>query len=172
MTPLPAFYTDKAYAVSETNIHVASRRERFVLNISGYMLYSMNEYVVQKFIAINLDEIMNERIDNPSVRMSIIIETLGVLFKKPANAILVHDIVMPPGGATHPYPPQPDKTFEEFAKQLPGVHKVANYPCDCLRIGKQGKLIHIIIHLNDNHKWTRDRIADWLETLDIDLEFK
>ncbi len=26
-----------------------------------------------------------------------------------------------------------------------------------------------IIHLNDFHKWSREEIADWLETLDVDL---
>lgn len=30
----------------------------------------------------------------------------------------------------------------------------------------------LIIHLNDDHKWARERIADWLDTLDADLEFK
>lgn len=29
----------------------------------------------------------------------------------------------------------------------------------------------IIIGLNDRHKWTREQIADWLESLDIDLTF-
>jgi hypothetical protein len=28
-----------------------------------------------------------------------------------------------------------------------------------------------VIHLNDVHKWTREAIADWLETLDADLSF-
>lgn len=27
----------------------------------------------------------------------------------------------------------------------------------------------LVQHLNDSHKWTRNRIADWLETLDLDL---
>lgn len=27
----------------------------------------------------------------------------------------------------------------------------------------------VIIHLNDHHHWTRERIADWLDTLNIDL---
>ena len=27
----------------------------------------------------------------------------------------------------------------------------------------------VIPHLNDSHEWTRDHIADWLETLDVDL---
>lgn len=34
---------------------------------------------------------------------------------------------------------------------------------------KKSSLNAIIIHLNDGHKWTREQIADWLDTLDIDL---
>jgi hypothetical protein len=30
-------------------------------------------------------------------------------------------------------------------------------------------LVNQIIHLNDNHGWTRERIADWLETLPLAL---
>lgn len=30
-------------------------------------------------------------------------------------------------------------------------------------------LEYLIIHLNDDHRWTRESIADWLDTLDIDL---
>lgn len=29
----------------------------------------------------------------------------------------------------------------------------------------------VIIHLNDNHKWSREQIADWLETLDANIQF-
>lgn len=31
------------------------------------------------------------------------------------------------------------------------------------------KVLWSVIHLNDSHKWTRHEIADWLETLDVDL---
>lgn len=34
---------------------------------------------------------------------------------------------------------------------------------------KPKKLKETIIHLNDHHHWTRESIADWLDTLDIDL---
>jgi hypothetical protein len=27
------------------------------------------------------------------------------------------------------------------------------------------------VSLNDSHGWTRERIAEWLETLDLDLRF-
>jgi hypothetical protein len=29
-----------------------------------------------------------------------------------------------------------------------------------------------IVHLNDHHRWSREQIADWLDTLDHDLRFK
>jgi hypothetical protein len=29
-----------------------------------------------------------------------------------------------------------------------------------------------IIHLNDSHRWSREDIADWLDTLDVDLTIK
>ena len=30
-------------------------------------------------------------------------------------------------------------------------------------------VIMYVIHLNDSHQWTRERIADWLETIDVDM---
>ena len=35
-----------------------------------------------------------------------------------------------------------------------------------------GPLSNLIPHINDHHKWSRERIADWLETLDVDLTVK
>lgn len=31
------------------------------------------------------------------------------------------------------------------------------------------RIAKVIVHLNDHHCWTREQIADWLETLDLDL---
>ncbi|HET9118502.1 MAG TPA: hypothetical protein VFN75_10605 [Pseudonocardiaceae bacterium] len=41
----------------------------------------------------------------------------------------------------------------------------------CPAVGACGpyRLDHVIQHLNDQHRWARERIADWLDTLDIDL---
>lgn len=38
--------------------------------------------------------------------------------------------------------------------------------------GWEDSVWSMIPHLNDDHKWSRERIADWLDTLDIDLEFR
>lgn len=52
--------------------------------------------------------------------------------------------------------------------QLPGLDERVKNPVT----KQQGLLRHVVIELNDRHKWTRERIADWLDTLDIDISFK
>lgn len=43
--------------------------------------------------------------------------------------------------------------------------------CDCYSNNGEGlRLKDLIIHLNDDHEWKREEIADWLESLDLDLE--
>lgn len=32
-------------------------------------------------------------------------------------------------------------------------------------------IYQLIVHLNDGPRWSREQIADWLETLDLDLSF-
>lgn len=33
-------------------------------------------------------------------------------------------------------------------------------------------IMDTVMHLNDRHKWKREDIADWLDTLDVDLRFQ
>lgn len=33
----------------------------------------------------------------------------------------------------------------------------------------EDRLLDVVIHLNDTHEWTRQQIADWLDSLSIDL---
>lgn len=51
--------------------------------------------------------------------------------------------------------------------KLPGVTEMVK----CPRRGTVHELEDVIIFLNDSAKWTRHQIADWLETLDLDLRF-
>lgn len=55
---------------------------------------------------------------------------------------------------------------------IPGFAQMKQMCPECTAYGTDGSLRSTIIHLNDHHKWTRERIADWLETLDHDLTFK
>ncbi len=63
-------------------------------------------------------------------------------------------------------------------KNLPAMESVVKYPCECFSDTKDAKhSVYVIIqHLNDQDKWTRDKIADWIDKLHddgiIDAEFK
>jgi hypothetical protein len=52
--------------------------------------------------------------------------------------------------------------------ELPGVDELVKHPIS----KREMPLGSAIINLNDQHKWTREKIADWIETLDIDITFK
>lgn len=66
---------------------------------------------------------------------------------------------------------QPEINVSSLARSLPGVNQAANYPCGC-HADFTEPIFDIIIHLNDDVQWSREQIADWLETLDIDLSFQ
>lgn len=51
---------------------------------------------------------------------------------------------------------------EDYARQIPGLFAEVKHPI----AGLQRTIHDIIIDLNDGHGWSREKIADWLETLD------
>ena len=56
---------------------------------------------------------------------------------------------------------------DELARILPNVRAEVRHPvAKCPE-----RLDRIIVSLNDAHGWTREQIADWLDTLDLDLRF-
>lgn len=42
---------------------------------------------------------------------------------------------------------------------------------DQVCVDRDNSAISLIMHLNDGHKWTREQVADWLDTLEVDLSF-
>jgi hypothetical protein len=52
-----------------------------------------------------------------------------------------------------------------FGRKIP--RGVSSYPC----AKKAEVLWYLVQHLNDQHKLSREEIADWLDTLDLDLSF-
>lgn len=82
-------------------------------------------------------------------------------------------------------PPSPPETglfakaaLAGAAKHLPGASLATKYPCDCFSDEYTEELMYVVIHLNDTHRWTREQIADWLDSVDDpfgdgpDLAFK
>jgi hypothetical protein len=72
-------------------------------------------------------------------------------------------------------PPSHERRARALREQAPGLNEHVRYPCTCGQITET--IWAIIQHLNDNHHpnslhkdpWTRERIAEWLESLDTDL---
>jgi hypothetical protein len=60
------------------------------------------------------------------------------------------------------------ETFSATSWQLPAMQKNVKNPAT----GEMRSLRTVIIDLNDRWGWTRERIADWLETLDVDIRFR
>lgn len=71
----------------------------------------------------------------------------------------------------------------ELMRVMPGLSQITAYPCSCNDTERKttrlvrDRVKNVIIHLNDAHHpdtkrddvWDRERIAQWTETLDIDL---
>lgn len=81
--------------------------------------------------------------------------------------------------ASTPMKPAPTKNHSSLAQELhhmiPGIEDTVTSPCPC---GLKFSIWRMVQHLNDAHhpgqeknpdKWSRERIADWLDTLDADL---
>lgn len=72
------------------------------------------------------------------------------------------------------------------SRQLPGIKQQVEYPCECrcrhrqlhsdgtVRMNRT-ELGIVIMHLNDTHRWPREKIADWMDELadsgEIDIDF-
>lgn len=65
----------------------------------------------------------------------------------------------------------------EKSKELPGMSAAVVLPCtdECRDIPRTWNLRDAIMHLNDTCRWTREKIADWLDDLhdtgQVNLEF-
>lgn len=71
-----------------------------------------------------------------------------------------------------PKPPVPsidgDRIMTSLRRALPGIQTTVACPA----CNRESAIEDLIQHLNDSsHRWTREQIADWLESLDVDLAF-
>lgn len=70
-----------------------------------------------------------------------------------------------------PYVPSPNSGYGDSGRLLGSVLPGLSASVTCPECSTAGTLDSVIIHVNDGHHWTRERIADWLDTLDVDLTF-
>lgn len=57
---------------------------------------------------------------------------------------------------------------DDYAVKIPGIHEQVSHPVHKHYLS----IYEIIVDLNDSHGWTREEIADWLDTLDNQPVFK
>lgn len=69
--------------------------------------------------------------------------------------------------------------LQEESFKLPAIDTLVSMPCACRSAGGihyKSSIHRTIIHLNDSCRWSRERIADWLDELhdsgEVDLTFK
>lgn len=75
--------------------------------------------------------------------------------------------------------PSHHRRAAQLKEMVPGLMRSVSQPCSCNTTGMylSGSVWQVIQHLNDTHhpnngcadKWSRERIADWLDSLDVDL---
>lgn len=56
-------------------------------------------------------------------------------------------------------------SISDASLDLPGVSEIVEHPCDCEKRGFYDSVWMIVQHLNDQHDWPRDKIADWIDEL-------
>lgn len=110
--------------------------------------------------------------------------TMNYSWKEPASAWKEH--VTPPSSyekflnafqKMNTAPPAENMSIDQVLEDgIPGFHLMVQR-CPVAKCIKQdydntAYLRDTIIHLNDEHKWPRESIAEWLDTLDHDLRFK
>lgn len=61
--------------------------------------------------------------------------------------------------------------LESFAFKLKEEIPELSSVVECPECNRRKSLFDMIIHLNDYHKASRESIADWIDTLDIDTTF-
>ena len=75
-----------------------------------------------------------------------------------------------PSQLGEPSAPSASQVVADLARMLPDLLKQVLCPA-CYAYDLSATLQRQVQHLNDAHQWTREAIADWLETLDVDLSF-
>lgn len=77
------------------------------------------------------------------------------------------------GGKSSLYKPVPS-ILGTLSKAIPSLNEIIKgCPASgCTYRKSQLPISQAIMHLNDYHKWPRNEVADWLESLDVDLQFK
>lgn len=77
--------------------------------------------------------------------------------------------------AMHDFEDTNNRNLSELGEIFPILKMSYTIPVDCtgahfntLANVRRAPLLNILVHLNDAHHWSREQIADWVETLEIE----
>lgn len=59
------------------------------------------------------------------------------------------------------------KNIPKLSRFLPGAYERGSQCPECQTNNFDGSIVYTVTHLNDDHRWTRERIADWLESIGL-----
>lgn len=94
--------------------------------------------------------------------------------------IILSEVIRPDGvsiiweryGRHETFFPAPEKSnrsrVTEMTQRIPGMRARTDCPA-CPKAMVQHDIMTLVIHLNDDHHWKREGIADWLDSTGIDL---
>lgn len=92
---------------------------------------------------------------------------IGKLLQLGGNAAHYNDGYFPVPPPKYEETPNSD-LVRKMNTKIPDIGKVVQ----CPMCGNSTTLSRTIIHLNDACRWTREEIADWLDTLELNLEIQ
>jgi hypothetical protein len=118
---------------------------------SGLKIYYLNDSVVKNTVDVIATEF---------IKMEI---TLKEVSKEMIELMAGYDVAVAESSISS------RDTLDVLRSAIPGFQNMmVKYPID----GEEISLYSAIMCLNDTAGWSREAIADWLETLDLDLSIK
>lgn len=167
---------------------------RFWKNYHDFISYNVEEILLdctchqctKKKWFIQQKEIMKQYQTNPYVPFQVSSEQ--ALSKQAPNEVVPFSMYGKfQKSEPYTYTPELGTTVgNSLCRALPDLYKITvqcpyyfetELPTDTEEIARErcslnATIMEVVIHLNDSHKWTREAVADWTDSLDADLEFK
>lgn len=154
-SPAPSFVVDIEKPPSPAYFF-QTESKNFAVTIANEFLYVATPFDLEKMLYMVFDPVF--QMDIPELNSH-----LHTWIKKSAYELEGYQKYVPELQQA-----KNDYRLSVWSQELPGVNELVKNPMtDVL-----SPLREVIINLNDRHKWTREKIADWIETLDIDTRFK
>lgn len=145
------------------------------------------QYIVYGRWMYDLEKAVHEHVDNKYAEEMILAKATAQFASFSGQSIYtgdtLSDIGYKNGGFYNKYHDEDfqKKLYEQFTKpvqhgprielsmasrKLPGINSPTDYPCNCPRFKDvRDPVRDVIMHLNDKERWSREKIADWLDDL-------